>query len=109
MLTEKKHKADVIASTLLGAMVGVILGISLSSLHYEAVIKDLKAARVTSQHAFPLEREAICMEDRTVSIITTNAPYKQHQCVWVNKEGVVCDSCKDAMMYMILDTIPSIK
>lgn len=66
-------------------------------------------SKITPFPNYPMDRQAICMEDRTVSRITVNAPYKQHDCVWVNRDGIVCDSCKDAMMYMILDNIDTIK
>lgn len=84
---------------------GTILGVTLENHIWEQKTTLLQSKK-TPYPIYPLNRLAICMEDRTIAKITVNAPFKQHDCVWVNKDGIVCDSCKDAMMYMILDTVP---
>jgi hypothetical protein len=111
---ENRNNKPVIVNFLLGAVVGLLLGITVTYLHYLPVIDELhdrikmgvyNEMRLTE---FPQEREAINMEDRTISHIIVNHSYKQHQCVWVDARGVVCDSCRDAMMYMILDNIDTV-
>lgn len=77
--------------------------------HYKPMVGELESRiaayeiKSREQHYDIYTRKAICMEDRTTRFIVAPKEYALHDCVWVNDRGIVCDTCSDAMMYMLLE------